>query len=420
MSLRFGRDFVSIPGPSVIPDRVLGAMHRASPNIYEGPLVDMVAGLGPDLRKVAKAEAAGGVAIYVSNGHGAWEAALANTLSRGDKVLVLDAGRFAAGWGEIARHLGCEVETIEAADGAPVDPAALEARLRADPGGEIKAVLVVQVDTASSVVNDVPALRAAIDAAGHPALFMVDCIACLGSIPFEFDGWGVDVMVAGSQKGLMTPPGLGFLWASDKARAHRGDLVTQYWNWDLRMDPEMFYQRFCGTAPTHLLFGLREALTMLVVEEGVEAAWARHRVLASAVRACVAEWATAATETAGVGFHVADPAARSDVVTTLSARGFDPDAMRRFAESEMGLTLGTGLGRYQGRSFRIAHMGHLNPPMILGTLGAAEAALRAFGAPIASGLGAAAAVIAEALPAGGAADQSEAVISRAAAAAAGE
>jgi alanine-glyoxylate transaminase/serine-glyoxylate transaminase/serine-pyruvate transaminase len=418
MSLRFGRDFLSIPGPSVMPDRVLNAMHRSAPNIYEGPLIEMVAGLTPDLKKVAGAEA-GDVAIYVSNGHGAWEAAVANTLSRGDKVLVLESGRFAAGWGQMAEMLGCEVETIEAADGNPVDPGALEARLREDRAHEIKAVLVVQVDTASSVLNDVPAMRAAIDAAGHPALFMVDCIACLGSVPFEFDAWGVDVMVAGSQKGLMTPPGLGFVYASEKARAHRGDLISQYWNWDLRFDPEMFYQRFCGTAPTHLLFALREALTMLVVEEGVEAAWARHRVLAGAVRACVAEWAKASSPTSGVGFHVEIPEARSDVVTTLRVAGFDPDAMRRFAESEMGLTLGTGLGKFQGRSFRIGHMGWLNPPMILGTLGTTEAALRAFGVPLESGLGAAAEAISRALP-GGAGAAAEAVLSRATAAAAGE
>lgn len=418
MSLSFGRHILSIPGPSVMPDRVLAAMHRAAPNIYEGPLVDMVAGLTPDLKTVAGA-AAGDVAIYVANGHGAWEAALANTLSRGDRVLVLESGRFAAGWGQMAEMLGCEVEIIEAPDGCPVDPDALEARLRADRGHEIKAVLVVQVDTASSVLNDVPAMRAAIDAAGHPALFMVDCIACLGSIPFEFDAWGVDVMVAASQKGLMTPPGLGFVYASAKARAHRGDLITQYWNWDLRFDPEMFYQRFCGTAPTHHLFGLREALTMLVVEEGVEAAWARHRVLAEAVRACVAVWETAASEEAGVGFHVGVPAARSDVVTTLRVAGFDPDAMRRFAESEMGLTLGAGIGRFQGRAFRIAHMGHLNPPMILGALGTAEAALRAFGVPVETGLGAAAEVISRALPAG-AGRAADAPAPRAAVAAAGE
>lgn len=397
MSLRYGRDFLSIPGPSVMPDRVLNAMHRPAPNIYEGELPDMVVGLTPDLKRVART-AAGKVAIYVANGHGAWEAAISNTLSRGDKVLVLCCGRFAAGWGDMAAAMGVDAEIVHAADGEPVDPAVLEARLRADARHEIKAVKVVQVDTASSALNDIPALRAAIDAAGHPALFMVDCIACLGSVPFEFDAWGVDVMVAGSQKGLMTPPGLGFVWASEKAWAHRGDLVTSYWDWRPRSEPEQFYQRFCGTAPTHLLFALREALTMLLDEEGLDNAWARHRVLADAVRACVAEWAAAGTPAKGVGFAVNRPEARSDVVTTLHVRGFDPEAMRVYAEAEMGLTLGIGLGKFGGRAFRIGHMGWLNPPMILGTLGATETALDAFGVPLRSGLGAAAKAIAGALP----------------------
>ncbi|MEO0681785.1 MAG: aminotransferase class V-fold PLP-dependent enzyme [Pseudomonadota bacterium] len=396
MSLRYGRDFLSIPGPSVMPDRVLGAMHRSAPNIYEGALPDMVVGMTPDLKRVARTTA-GRVACYIANGHGAWEAAISNTLSRGDKVLVLDCGRFAAGWGEMARVMGCDVEVMEATDGAPNDPGALEARLRADAAHQIRAVMLVQVDTASSATNDIPAMRAALDAAGHPALFMVDCIACLGSIPFEFDLWNVDVLVAGSQKGLMTPPGLAFVWASEKAWAHRGDLVTSYWDWRPRAEPEMFYQRFCGTAPTHLLFGLREALTMLLEEEGLEGAWARHRVMADAVRACAARWAEGATPALGVGFAVTDPASRSDVVTTLRTHGFDVEAMRKYAEAEMGLTLGTGLGRFGGAAFRIGHMGWLNPPMILGTLGATEAALRAWGVPFESGLDAAAQVISGAL-----------------------
>ena len=393
MSLKFGRHFLSIPGPSVMPDRVLNAMHRGAPNIYEGDLIEMVSGLYDDLRRVARTRDAR-TAVYIANGHGAWEAALANTLSRGDKALALDCGRFAAGWADMARAMGVDVELTETDGESPVSPEALEARLRADVNHEIKAVLVVQVDTASSVVNDVPALRRAIDAAGHPALFMVDCIACLGSVPFAFDAWGVDVMVAGSQKGLRTPPGLGFVWASERAFACESDLRTSYWDWRARCEPEIFYQRFCGTAPTHHLFGLREALTMLLEEEGLENAWARHRVLADAVRACAARWADGAAEGRGVGFVVRDPAARSDVVTTLHARGFDPDAMRVFCEAQMGLTLGVGLGRFGGAAFRIGHMGWLNPPMILGALGAAEAGLRAFGVPHESGLEAASSLIA--------------------------
>lgn len=398
MPLRSGREFVAIPGPSVMPDRVLNAMHRLSPSIYDGPLVEMMPELYADLRRVAGAEKSR-VAIYAANGHGAWEAAVANTLSRGDKVLVLDCGRFAEGWGQAAHALGVEADIVHVGDSIPVHAEELESRLRADAAHAYKAILVVQVDTASSAANDIPALRAAIDAAGHPALFMVDCIACLGSVPFEFDAWRVDVMVAGSQKGLMTPPGLAFCYISDRAWAHRGDLTTAYWDWRLRAEPEMFYQRFGGTCPVHHIFGLREALTMLVHEEGVETAWARHRWLADAVRACMAAWAQGGTEARGVAFNVTDAAARSDVVTTVIARGFHPQALRRLTEDEMGVTLGTGLGRYAERSFRIAHMGWLNPPMILGVLGAVEAGLTRLDVPHGPGLRAAAEAVAAGLPA---------------------
>ncbi|SET81381.1 pyridoxal-phosphate-dependent aminotransferase family protein [Oceanicella actignis] len=389
MSLRFGREFVAIPGPSVIPDRVLAAMHRPAPNIYEGEIIALTESVLADLAELARTRQARPV-IYVANGHGAWEAAIANLFSRGERALVLDAGRFAAGWGEMAARMGVEVELIATDGRRAVDPQALEDRLRADKERRIKAVLTVQVDTASSALNDVAALRAAIDAAGHPALLCVDCIACLGSIPFEMDAWGVDVMVGAGQKGLMTPPGLGFVWVGPRAWAAQGDLVTQYWDWRARAEPELFYQRFCGTCPTHHLFALREALTMLLREEGLEAAWRRHRALAEAVRACVAGWA----EGGALEFNVLAPEQRSDVVTTILARGVDAEAMRLRAHRELGLVLGVGLGPFAGQAFRIGHMGHLNPPMILGALGAAEAALIAQGAPLRSGLAAAAETIA--------------------------
>lgn len=392
-TLRHGREFLSIPGPSVMPDRVLSAMHRPAPSIYEGEIVDIAASIDGDLARLARTKTAKPV-IYISNGHGAWEAAVSNLFSRGDKALVLDCGRFGAGWAEMARAMGVEAELVENDGRRAVDPQALEDRLRADRSHEIKAVLLVQVDTASSAINDIPAIRAAIDAAGHPALLCVDCIACLGCVPFEMDAWGVDVMVAGSQKGLMTPPGLGFVFVGPKAWETRGDLVTSYWDWRPRGEPEMFYRRFCGTCPTHLIFALREALTMLVVEEGVENAWIRHRALADAVRACVARWA----ERGALEFNVIADAERSNAVTTVLTPGVDSAAMRAFAEEKLGLILGIGLGRFAGGAFRIGHMGHLNPPMILGTLGAAEVALRAVGAPIESGLAAAADTIAARFP----------------------
>jgi alanine-glyoxylate transaminase/serine-glyoxylate transaminase/serine-pyruvate transaminase len=382
-----------------MPDRVLNAMHRGAPSIYDGALVDMVEGMTPDLRAVARTASARPV-IYISNGHGAWEATAANLFSRGDKALAMDNGRFAAGWAGMAQVMGVDVEIMDEGLRGPVSPQRLEDRLRADKGHEIKAVMVVQVDTASSAANDIPALRAAIDAAGHPALFMVDCVACLGSMQFEMDAWGVDVMVGGSQKGLMTPPGLGFVWVGDKAweASGKGDLNTTYWDWRPRAEPEMFYQRFCGTAPTHLLFGLREALTMLVQEEGLEAAWRRHAVLADAVRACVGVWA----EDGAIAFNVETAAARSNVVTTvltpgMTAPGKGPDDLRRLCERQMGVVLGMGIGQFSNRAFRIGHMGHLNAPMVLGVLGAAEAGLGALGIPIRSGLAAAAEVVARAI-----------------------
>src|SRR2546421_8930430 len=210
MSVRAGREFLAIPGPTVIPDAVLAAMQRPAVDIYSGPLVALTDGLLADLSKIFRTE--GRSYIYIANGHGAWEAALTNVLSRGDKVLVLESGRFAIGWGEAARMLGCEMEVLPGDFRRAVKPEAVEARLKADKG-TIKAVLVAQVDTASGVVNDIAAIGQAIRAAGHDALLMVDVVASLGCMPFEMDDWGVDVAMSGSQKGLMTPPGLGFVAA---------------------------------------------------------------------------------------------------------------------------------------------------------------------------------------------------------------
>lgn len=395
MSLANGRHFLAIPGPSVMPDRVLNAMHRGAPNIYEGAMVDLVVGLTEDLKTVARTRDAG-VAIYTCNGHGAWEAAISNLFSRGDRILTLDCGRFAEGWAQTAQAMGVDARVVLTGDRAPVPPAEVERLLREDRNHEIKAVMVVQVDTASSACNDIPAIRRAIDAAGHPALFLVDCIASLGSEPFEFDAWGVDVMVAGSQKGLMTPPGLAFCFVGPKAWEHRGDLVTAYWDWRPRCRPEMFYQRFGGTAPTHHLFGLREALNILVHEEGLETAWARHRAMADAVRAAIEGWAEGRND-GPVEFNVTEAGARSNAVTTILTRGFEPAKLRALCETEMNVTLGIGLGRFAQTSFRIGHMGWVNPPMILGVLGAVETAFQALDVPHGPGLAAAAASLGKAM-----------------------
>ena len=393
MTLRQGREYLAIPGPSVTPERVIRAMMRSAPNIYEGELVEMVPGILRDLKAVARTD--GAAAIYIGNGHAAWEAAIANVFSRGDRALVLVTGRFGIGWGEMARTMGVEVENLDFGLRAPVDPGRVEEALRADPEHRIKAVMCVQVDTATSVRNDVAAIRRAIDAAGHPALLLVDSIACLGCDPMEMDGWGVDVMVTGSQKGLMTPPGLGFVFFNDRADAarDRADCVTHYWDWRPRTSPEIFPQHFDGTAPTHHLYGLREALDM-IGEEGLEAVWARHAALAEGI------WT--AFETWGVELNIADREHRSHAVTTLHLGGSKGQDLRRWVETRTGLTLGLGIGmataddRSSDGYFRIGHMGHVNAHMVMGVLGAVEMGLRGLGIPFRpGGLSAAAEVLAD-------------------------
>jgi alanine-glyoxylate transaminase/serine-glyoxylate transaminase/serine-pyruvate transaminase len=376
MTLASGREFLSIPGPTTVPDAVLSAMHRPAIDIYSGALLEVTNSCLAGLRRVFRTD--GRVYIYAANGHGAWEAALVNVLSRGDTILVLESGLFATVWGEMARVLGLEVETLPGSWRRAVDPAALEARLRADRTGRIKAVLVVQVDTASGAVNDIPAIRQAIDAAGHDALLMVDAIASLATMPFEMDAWRVDVAVAGSQKGLMTPPGLSFVAASGKAlAAHRSaGLRTRYWDWTERDGPQ-HYQKYCGTPPEHLLFGLRKALDLLL-EEGLENVFARHRLLAEAVRRAVERWA----EGGVLSFNVIEPAQRADSVTTvLVGEGHDPKTLLEFCARQCGVVLGVGIGPLDGKAVRIAHMGHVNAPMILGTLGALEITLDALDVP---------------------------------------
>ena len=394
MKLNRGRPLTAMPGPSVIPDRVLSAMHMAMPNIYEGPLVETSTSMFEDLPSVVCSKSKAFVTI--SNGHGAWEMALTNTLKRGDKVLVLESGRFAVGWGAQANLLGCEVETLAAqSDRHPVDPAAVEEHLRADAGHAIKAILVVQVDTASGVWNDIAAIRRAIDAAGHPALYMVDGIASLGCVEYRMDDWGVDVTVGGSQKGLMVPPGLGIVWAGEKAlAAHKtSDLRTAYWDWTARMSETAHYLRYAGTAPIQHIYAMREALDM-IAEEGLEAIWARHKVFADAVRAAVAAWSAPG----GLEFNILDARHRSNSTTTVLTGDIDGERLRTICERDAGLTLGIGLGDYAGTSFRIGHMGALNPPMVLGTLATTEAALLSMRAPMGgSGVAAAANVVAEAL-----------------------
>jgi alanine-glyoxylate transaminase/serine-glyoxylate transaminase/serine-pyruvate transaminase len=378
----------------MVPDRVLQAMHRAAPNIYEGELITLTERIIRDLKRVAGT--AGEVAIYIGNGHAGWEASIANLLAPGDKALVAASGRFGLGWAATARQMGVGVEVIDAGFEAPVDPDLIAERLRADRGHAIRAVLAVHTDTASSVRNDVVALRRALDAAGHPALLVVDCIASLGCDRFEMDAWGADVTVAACQKGLMTPPGIAFTFANDRALAARVRCASPYWDWTPRLNPEVYYQLFAGTPPTHHLYGLGCALTMILEEEGLEAVWRRHAVLAGAVWAAVEAWGAGGSFRLNIG----EPGIRSHAVTTIRTAPGEGTRLRRWCADAAGVTLGVGLpapGIDPEGLFRIGHMGHLNPPTLLGTLATVEAGLRALGIPHGRGaLEAAAAVVAEA------------------------
>ena len=381
MTIETGQTYLAIPGPSVMPERVLRAMHRAAPNIYEGELVEMVPVLIDQLKDVARTRHH--VAIYIVNGHGTWEAALANTINPGEKVLVPATGSFAYGWATMAEKLGIDVEILDFGKRDTVDCEVLAERLRADDGAEIKAVLQVHTDTSTGIRNDIKAVRDAMDAASHPALLMADCMASLGCDRFEMNDWGVDVMVAGSQKGLMTPPGLGFVYFNDKADTARDgmDRVSAYWDWRPRVSPEIFYEYFNGTAPTHHLYGLREALAM-IAEEGLENVWKRHATLAQAIWAAFDHWGAD-----GPLEINAPPAIRSHSVTALRVGSHKATMLRQWCQDKTGLTLGIGLGmappgaREWHHFFRLGHMGHVNAQMILGALATIEAGLTAVKLP---------------------------------------
>jgi alanine-glyoxylate transaminase/serine-glyoxylate transaminase/serine-pyruvate transaminase len=376
MVVRAGREFLAIPGPTTMPDEVLRAMHRPALDIYSQEMIDLSDSLHADLAKLFAT--AGRAYIHIANGHGAWEAALSNVLSRGDKVLVLESGRFAIGWGNTAAAMGAEVEVLKGDWRRAIRPAEVEARLRQDKDHTIKAILAVQVDTASGAYNDIEAIGKAIKAAGHPALFMVDTVASLGCMPFEMDAWGIDVAMSGSQKGLMTPPGLGFVAANDRAREvhKKANMRTPYWDWTEREGAE-HYRKYAGTAPVHHLFALRQAIDM-IFEEKLENTFLRHRLLAEAVRRAVAVWA----EGQVIGFNIAEAGERSNTVTTVTmGGGYDPVPLQQYCKEKCGVVLGVGIGELHGQAFRIAHMGHVNAPMILGTLGVIEVGLKALAIP---------------------------------------
>lgn len=396
MNLANGQTYLAIPGPSVIPEAVLRAMHRASPNIYEGELVDLTHTLVPDLRYVAQTN--GHVALYIANGHGAWEAALANMACHGDRVLVVATGWFAHGWAKMARAMGIHADIVECGTQSPIDLDALETALRAHPGDYYKAVLVTHVDTSTSVKNEIAPVRKLLDDLGSDALLGVDCVASLGCDEFKMDAWGVDVMVAACQKGLMVPAGMAFVYFNDTASERQKQLpyVSSYWDWDQRVNPEILAHYFCGTAPTHHLYGLRVALDMIRAE-GIENIWARHEKLANAIWAAIDCWGNGGP----MRMNIQDRALRSTAVTALHLGMPHAKNLRTWTQHNAGLTLGIGLGMSTTADpkgdgfFRFGHMGHVNAQMILGMLSTVQAGLIANDIPNGSGaIDAAATIIA--------------------------
>ena len=364
------REFLHTPGPTHIPDRVLNAMHRQAYDLSDPRFLDLALSCFEDLKGVFRTQ--GEVYLYASNGHGGWEAALSNLFEPGDGVLLPDVGHFSRSWGGHARAFGLEVLSPEGDRRRALDPQVVEDALRRDEAGRIKAVLAVQTDTATGITSDIPAVRAAIDAAGHPALLVVDVIASLAAAPFAMDDWGVDVAIGASQKALMGPPGLAAVAVNRRAAELAATRAGHryYWDWRIRSEREM-YRRFCGTAPEHALFGLREALDILA-EEGLDAVIARHARLAGAVQAAVAAWESAGA----LAFNALEPAERSVSVTTvLTPEGVDGQAFRDSVRDQHWVALGGGLGAMEGSAFRIGHLGSLNAPMVLGCLATVETAL---------------------------------------------
>lgn len=388
MSLAAGHPVIAIPGPSPVPHRVLRAAHQASPDIYGEDLFALNANVMAQLKRLAGTTA--NLAPYIGNGHAAWEAAAANLFSPGDVALVICSGHFGRGWAQHLEAMGVAVERMDFLN-SPPDPDRIAERLAQDTAHVIKALLVCQIDTASACTADIPAIRAAMG--DHPALLVVDAIAALGCAPMMMDDWGVDVLIAASQKGLMCPPGASFVWFSDKAAARpRTTLTTPYWDWNQRATADALWRWWGGTPPVQQLFALDEALRMILDEEGLFAVWARHAALARTVWAAADVWAQG---NPGIRLSVADPALRAASVTAMRLPG--ADGLRAWLAEHCGVTLGVGLGSEDAaNALRVAHMGHTNAPMIMGVLGCMQAGLTALGIPHGSGaLEAAATVLAE-------------------------
>ncbi|RZQ63358.1 pyridoxal-phosphate-dependent aminotransferase family protein [Amycolatopsis suaedae] len=376
MVYRTGRHFLQIPGPTNVPDRVLRAM--SAPVIdHRGPeFASLASETLLELRPVFGTTQP--VVVYAASGTGAWEAALVNTLSPGDRVLAFETGHFAVLWRDLARRLGLEVEFVAGDWRRGADPAEVTARLTADTEHRIKAVCLVHNETSTGVASRVADVRRAIDDAGHPALFLVDTISSLGSIDYRHDEWGVDVTISGSQKGLMLPPGLSFNAISQKAlrAAESAGLPRSYWDWGpiLEANRRGFFH---STPATNLLYGLREALRMLD-EEGLPNVFARHARHAEATRAAVRAW--------GLEVLCADEREYSGSLTAvLLPEGYNADRFREIVLDRFDMSLGTGLGKLAGKVFRIGHLGHINDLTLAGTLAGVQMGLKLAGVPVSDG-----------------------------------
>jgi alanine-glyoxylate transaminase/serine-glyoxylate transaminase/serine-pyruvate transaminase len=367
-----GRHFLQIPGPSPVPDRVLRAMDM--------PVIDHRSAEFGELGKTVLAgsqtifKTTRPVIIYPSSGTGAWEAAIVNTLSPGDKVLMVETGHFATLWRQMAAKWGIEVDFVPGDWRRGVDPAVIEEKLVADKGHALKAVMVVHNETSTGATSRIGEVRAAIDRARHPALLMVDTISGLGSADFRFDEWGVDVAVSCSQKGFMLPPGLGFNAISDKALAvaSTNKMPRSFWDWEEMLKPNA-NGFFPYTPATNLLYGLREAIAMLL-EEGLEEVFARHHRLAAATRAAVNHW--------GLEVLCQEPKDYSPVLTAVQMPpGYDADQYRKLVLENYNMSLGSGLSKVAGKVFRIGHLGECNELTLIGALSGVEMGFVAAGVP---------------------------------------
>jgi alanine-glyoxylate transaminase/serine-glyoxylate transaminase/serine-pyruvate transaminase len=386
-----GRQFFANPGPTNIPDSVLLAGAHQTVDFNDSNFIEVYDACVAGLKRILKTRQS--LFMYTGSGHAAWEACLVNLLSPGDTVLIVESGYFSESWAKMAKDLGIEVQIVAADWRRGVDIPAVQAALAADAERTIKALCVVHNETATGMMIPLPEIRAALDAAGHPALLLADTISSLGSLDFRMDEWGIDAAVGGSQKGLMLPTGMSFNGVSDKAmEAHKtARLPKHYFNWTNMLARP--HKSFVGTVPVSLFYALQESLRLIEQEEGLENVFARHTRLARAVRAAVQHW----SGNNGPQMFCLNPGRYSDSVTAvMMPEGFNADALRTVALKRFNVSLGGGLGPLGGKVFRIGHLGDLNEPMILGTLSTVELAMKVAGIPhTPGGVDAAIALLAE-------------------------